>query len=37
MPHAKLFFIDKCGHAPNIEKPDELNAASGAFLNEIGY
>src|SRR3990167_4060496 len=37
MPHAKLFFIDKCGHAPNIEKPEELNAASEDFLKEIGY
>jgi pimeloyl-ACP methyl ester carboxylesterase len=37
MPRARLFFIDQCGHAPNIEKPDELNAASEEFLKEIGY
>ncbi len=37
IPHAKLFFIDNCGHAPNIEKPDELNLASEVFLKEIGY
>jgi pimeloyl-ACP methyl ester carboxylesterase len=37
MPNARLLFIDKCGHAPNIEKPDELNAAAEDFLKEIGY
>ncbi len=37
IPRAKLFVIDKCGHAPNIEKPDELNIAAEAFFKEIGY
>ena len=37
IPGAELIFLDECGHAPNIEKPEELNAAAEAFLNEIGY
>src|SRR5690625_7488482 len=25
MPHAELHFIDKCGHAPMVEHPEEFN------------
>lgn len=37
MPNAKICCIEACGHAPNIEKPHELNVAAEAFLKEIGY
>jgi pimeloyl-ACP methyl ester carboxylesterase len=37
MPNARLFFIDLCGHAPNIEQPDQLNVAAADFLQSIGY
>lgn len=37
MPNAQICFIDECGHAPNIEKPDELNVAADRFLHDLGY
>ncbi len=32
LPHAELRAIDKCGHAPQIECPDEFNALALEFL-----
>lgn len=29
---SKLFFLDKCGHAPMMEKPEEFNQHLNAFL-----
>ena len=31
---SKIIVIDQCGHAPNVEKPAEFNAALLKFLNE---
>ena len=35
IPNSQLFFIDKCGHAPMMEQPEEFNRYLGKFLNEI--
>lgn len=35
LPKSQLFFIDKCGHAPMMEKPDEFNRILGKFLSEL--
>jgi len=35
MPNAKLVWLDKCGHAPQIERADELSAAIVEFLAEL--
>jgi len=35
LPDARLHWIDECGHAPMIEKPDEFTRAIGAFLDEL--
>jgi pimeloyl-ACP methyl ester carboxylesterase len=32
IPHSELHFIDKCGHAPMMEVPDEFNAILSGFL-----
>jgi 2-hydroxy-6-oxonona-2,4-dienedioate hydrolase len=32
IPNSELHFIDKCGHAPMMEVPDEFNKILGAFL-----
>jgi pimeloyl-ACP methyl ester carboxylesterase len=32
IPHSELHFIDKCGHAPMMEVPDEFNKILGGFL-----
>jgi 2-hydroxy-6-oxonona-2,4-dienedioate hydrolase len=37
LPRAQLFVLDRCGHAPNIEQPEELNRLAEEFLVEIGY
>jgi pimeloyl-ACP methyl ester carboxylesterase len=37
LPRAQLFVLDRCGHAPNIEQPEELNRLAEQFLVEIGY
>ena len=34
---AKLVFIDKCGHAPMMEVPDEFNRVLQEFLEEKTY
>ncbi len=33
IPHAQLHFIDKCGHAAMMEKPNEFNSLLETFLN----
>lgn len=35
IPHSRLHFLDKCGHAPMMEKPDEFNSILDAFLKEM--
>ncbi len=35
LPNATLKSIDNCGHSPQMEKPDEFNAAMAAFLGEL--
>ena len=35
LPHAELRAIDKCGHAPQIECPDEFNAFALEFLKQV--
>ena len=37
LPRARMFVLDRCGHAPNIEQPEELNRLTEEFLAEIGY
>ena len=32
---SKIFFLEKCGHAPMMEKPDEFNELLEKFLKEI--
>lgn len=32
IPNSELYFIDKCGHAPMMEVPDEFNKILSAFL-----
>jgi pimeloyl-ACP methyl ester carboxylesterase len=34
LPDAKLFWIDKCGHAPMMEHPDEFNIILEGWLKE---
>lgn len=33
---SRLFFVDKCGHAPMMEQPQEFNDLLVNFLNDIG-
>lgn len=33
IPNSKIVFIDKCGHAPMMERVEEFNAHFEAFLN----
>ena len=35
IPNSELYFIDKCGHAPMMEVPDEFNKILGAFLTKL--
>ena len=35
LPNAELHWIDKCGHAPMMERPEEFNVHVTAFLNKI--
>jgi pimeloyl-ACP methyl ester carboxylesterase len=35
MPNSELHFIDKCGHAPMMEVPNEFNIILSAFLKKI--
>ncbi len=36
MPRARITWLERCGHAPNIERPVEFAAGIRAFLDEIG-
>ena len=35
IPGSQLAIIDECGHSPQMEKPDEFNAAVTAFLDRL--
>lgn len=35
IPNSELHFIDKCGHAPMMEVPDEFNRVLNAFLSKL--
>jgi pimeloyl-ACP methyl ester carboxylesterase len=35
IPHSELYFIDKCGHAPMMEVPDEFNVILHKFLKKL--
>lgn len=35
LPNSKLYFIDKCGHAPMMEKPEEFNKILSSFLSDL--
>ena len=35
IPHSELHFIDKCGHAPMMEVPDEFNRILQDFLSRL--
>jgi 2-hydroxy-6-oxonona-2,4-dienedioate hydrolase len=35
IPHSELYFIDKCGHAPMMEVPDEFNNILHKFLKKL--
>lgn len=35
LPNSELHWIDKCGHAPMMERPQEFNVLLSAFLNKI--
>lgn len=35
IPDSRLHFLDHCGHAPMMEKPEEFNAILAAFLTEV--
>lgn len=35
IPHAQLIFMDKCGHAPMMELPDEFNQHLEKFLQSV--
>lgn len=34
LPNAELHFIDKCGHAPMMERPEEFNSILDNYLNK---
>ena len=36
LPDARLHMLDKCGHAPMMEHPQEFNRLLNNFLVEIG-
>ena len=35
IPNSELHFIDKCGHAPMMEQPDEFNVILDKFLKKL--
>jgi pimeloyl-ACP methyl ester carboxylesterase len=36
LPNSELVWIDKCGHAPMMEQPEEFNRALEGFLKKTG-
>lgn len=36
IPKSRVAWIDRCGHAPMIEKPDEFGVAMNAYLETLG-
>lgn len=36
IPNSELHFIDKCGHAPMMEQPEEFNQILDKFLKKLG-
>ena len=34
IPNSELHFIDLCGHAPMMERPDEFNEILNGFLTK---
>jgi 2-hydroxy-6-oxonona-2,4-dienedioate hydrolase len=36
IPNSELYFIDKCGHAPMMEQPEEFNVILDKFLKKLG-
>lgn len=37
IPNSELHFVDKCGHAPMMEVPDEFNAILHKFLEKLNH
>jgi pimeloyl-ACP methyl ester carboxylesterase len=37
IPHAQLYFIDNCGHAPMMEVPHEFNDILSKFLTSLNH
>lgn len=37
IPNSELHFIDKCGHAPMMEQPEEFNAVLHKFLKKMAH
>jgi 2-hydroxy-6-oxonona-2,4-dienedioate hydrolase len=35
IPNSELVKVDKCGHAPMMERPDAFNIALGSFLKRV--
>lgn len=35
LPHAELYFVDECGHAPMIEQPEAFNRLTLDFLRRV--
>jgi pimeloyl-ACP methyl ester carboxylesterase len=35
IPNSELHWIDKCGHAPMMERPEEFNRLLKGFLNKL--
>lgn len=35
IPNSELYFVDKCGHAPMMEVPDEFNSILHKFLKKL--
>lgn len=35
IPNSELYFVDKCGHAPMMEAPEEFNAILHKFLKKL--
>lgn len=36
LPNSRLVFVEKCGHAPMMEKPAQFNTILDSFFDELG-